>query len=157
MRRRRISATYAHATPITAVDRDYSVDDVAVTALGTSFRFHLGDRQAAVTTPLIGEYQARNTAMAIATVSALGERYVPPLEEATLALGNVFLPGRFQRRDRFIFDVAHNPDGARTIADNITALDPPHAHTMTPTGTCSVSRKVFAKKCGSAAHRAAAF
>jgi dihydrofolate synthase/folylpolyglutamate synthase len=114
------------ATPVAIVGRDYSVEDVAVTALGTSFRFHRADQQAAVTTPLIGAYQARNAANAIATVSALGERYVPALEELTLALANVFLPGRFQRHDKLIFDVAHNPAGARTIADNIIALDPPH-------------------------------
>ena len=119
-------AMAAHATPLALVDRHFSVDDIAVTALGTSFRFHLGNREAAVTTPLIGEYQARNTATALATVAAMGERYLPALEEATLALASVFLPGRFQRRDKFIFDVAHNPDGARTIADNIVALDPPH-------------------------------
>lgn len=119
-------AVAAQAGSVALFSRDYSVDNVAVTALGTSFRLRLGDRQAAVTTPLIGEYQARNTATAIATLAAMGDRYVPPLEEATLALANVFLPGRFQRRDKFIFDVAHNPDGARTIADNVIALDPPH-------------------------------
>jgi len=119
-------AAEARATPIAILDRDYLVEDVAVTALGTSFRLRLEDRQAAVTTPLIGAYQARNTATAIATVAALGDRYSPALEEVTLALQNVFLPGRFQRRDKLIFDVAHNPAGARTIADNIVALDPPH-------------------------------
>jgi dihydrofolate synthase/folylpolyglutamate synthase len=119
-------AADAKAIPTSVVDRDYFVNDVAVTALGTSFRLRLGDRQAAVTTPLIGEYQARNTATAIATVAAIGDRYLPALEELTLALASVFLPGRFQRRDKFIFDVAHNPAGASTIADNIAALDPPH-------------------------------
>lgn len=119
-------AADAMATPIAIVGRDYSVEDVAVTALGTSFRFRFADQHAAVTTPLIGAYQARNTATAIASVAALGERFVPTLEELTLALANVFLPGRFQRRDKFIFDVAHNPAGAGTIADNIIALDPPH-------------------------------
>lgn len=119
-------ATDAHASPISFIDGDYSVSEVAVTALGTSFRLRLGDRQAAVTTPLIGAYQARNTATAIATIATLGDRYVPALEEMTLALQSVFLPGRFQRRDKFIFDVAHNPAGARTIAENLVAIDPPH-------------------------------
>jgi dihydrofolate synthase/folylpolyglutamate synthase len=119
-------ATDAHAGPISFIDGDYSVSEVAVTALGTSFRFRLGDRHAAVTTRLIGAYQARNTATAIATVAALGDRYVPALEEMTLALQSVFLPGRFQRRDKFIFDVAHNPAGAQGIAENLVAIDPPH-------------------------------
>ena len=119
-------ATDAHASPISVIDRDYAVSDVAVTALGTSFRLRLGDRQVAVTTPLIGAYQASNTATAVATVAALGERYVPALEELTLALKTVFLPGRFQRHDKFIFDVAHNPAGAGTVAENLVAIDPPH-------------------------------
>jgi dihydrofolate synthase/folylpolyglutamate synthase len=116
----------ALANPLVIVDRDYSVEDVAVTSLGTSFRFRLGEKQAAVTTPLIGAYQARNTATALATVAAIGERYSPALEETTLALSGVFLPGRFQRHGKFIFDVAHNPDGAHTVAESIIALDPPH-------------------------------
>ncbi len=119
-------AADAKAGPISIVDRDYSADEVAVTALGTSFRLRLGHQSAAVTTPLIGEYQARNTATAIATVGSLGGRYLPSLEELTLALAKVFLPGRFQRRDKIIFDVAHNPAGAQTIADNIIVIDPPH-------------------------------
>jgi dihydrofolate synthase/folylpolyglutamate synthase len=122
-------AAVAEADPIVIVDERFEIDDIAVTALGTSFRLGIGEKQVAVTTPLIGSYQARNSTTAIATLSAIGEKYLPPLEELTLALAGVFLPGRFQRRGKFIFDVAHNPDGARTIAENMTALDPPHPRT----------------------------
>ena len=122
-------AAVADADPILIVDDRYDIDDIAVTALGTSFRLGIGERQVAVTTPLIGAYQARNTATAVATLSAMGEKYLPPLEELTLALADVFLPGRFQRRGKFIFDVAHNPDGARTVAENMATIDPPHPRT----------------------------
>ena len=122
-------ASTAKADPIVVVDRDYAVEDVAVTPLGTSFRVQTPEGKATVTTPLIGEYQARNTTTAIATLSAMEDRYLPPLEELTLALSHVFLPGRFQRHGKFIFDVAHNPAGAQTIADNLVALDPPHPRT----------------------------
>jgi dihydrofolate synthase/folylpolyglutamate synthase len=40
-------------------------------------------------------------------------------------LESVSLPGRFQREGKFIFDVAHNPAAARTVADSLLALDPP--------------------------------
>lgn len=82
-----------------------------------------------ITTPLIGEHQARNTATAIATVAAVGKEYLPLPGEISKALAAVFLPGRFQRHGKFIFDVAHNPDGARTVAQTIRAINPPAPRT----------------------------
>jgi len=41
----------------------------------------------------------------------------------------VFLPGRFQIRRDIIFDVAHNPAGALTIAATLRALNPPTPRT----------------------------
>ena len=41
----------------------------------------------------------------------------------------MFLPGRFQRKRRFVFDVAHNPAGARTVARTIADLDLPRPRT----------------------------
>ena len=117
------------AAPVVTVDHAYSISEVAVTALGTSLRLRTGDGEAAITTPLIGAYQARNTTTAIATLEAMGSKYLPPLEELTLALKSVFLPGRFQRHGKFIFDVAHNPAGARTVAENLVALNPVHPRT----------------------------
>jgi dihydrofolate synthase/folylpolyglutamate synthase len=37
----------------------------------------------------------------------------------------VRLPGRFQRVGRWIFDVAHNPDGARTVAATLAGVAHP--------------------------------
>ena len=122
-------ASDAAADPIVIVDRDYSISDIAVTALGTSFRLRTAAGEASVTTPLIGAHQARNTTAAIASLAVMGKEFLPPLHELTLALAKVFLPGRFQRRGKIIFDVAHNPAGARTIAENLTALSPPHPRT----------------------------
>ncbi|HJP60672.1 MAG TPA: folylpolyglutamate synthase/dihydrofolate synthase family protein [Gemmatimonadaceae bacterium] len=122
-------ASEAGAVPVTIVDRAYSLGGIAVTALGTSFRLRAGDRETAITTPLIGSYQARNTTTAIATLDAMGGGLTPPPEELTLALSKVFLPGRFQRHGKFIFDVAHNPAAARTVADNLVALNPVHPRT----------------------------
>lgn len=122
-------ASDAMADPIVVVDREYSITDIAVTALGTSFRLRTPEGEASITTPLIGAYQARNTTAAVATLTAMGKDFLPPLEELTLALAKVFLPGRFQRHGKIIFDVAHNPAGARTIAQNLAALSPPHPRT----------------------------
>jgi len=117
-------AKEAGAYPIVLVDDEYRISDVEVSARGTSFSLGQGSRTVRVTTPLIGEFQARNTAIALATVGALGEEYVPESAEISKRLATLFLPGRFQRQGKFIFDVAHNPDGARTVAESIRALNP---------------------------------
>ena len=113
------------AKPVVVLDETYAIGDVAVTASGTSFTLN----GQAMVTPLIGAHQARNTATAIATLAAVGKEYLPPPGEISKALAAVFLPGRFQRHGKFIFDVAHNPDGARTIAETLRAVNPPAPRT----------------------------
>jgi dihydrofolate synthase/folylpolyglutamate synthase len=114
---------------VIVLDSDYAISDVQVGALGTSFTLaHAGETQT-VTTPLLGSYQARNTATAIAALAAMGGDYLPPGRDLTTALASVFLPGRFQRRGKFIFDVAHNPAGALAVAETMDAVNPPRPRT----------------------------
>ncbi|MGI8401681.1 MAG: bifunctional folylpolyglutamate synthase/dihydrofolate synthase [Gemmatimonadaceae bacterium] len=117
-------AKEAGAEPLTVVDDSYRLSGVEVSASGTSFSLVHGADRERLTTPLIGAYQARNTATAIVTVRALGEKYLPAPRKVNGALSRVFLPGRFQRWGKFIFDVGHNPDGARTVAQSLGALNP---------------------------------
>ena len=117
-------AEKAGAQPVIAIDDEYELSEVAISASGTEFIVRESRGRYHVTTPLIGAYQARNTMMAIATVAALGSDYLPPGASISTVLSNVFLPGRFQRRGKMIFDVAHNPAGARTIAETVRALNP---------------------------------
>ena len=117
------------AKPIVVIDEEYQIEDIHISMQGTSFTLgHGGDRQQ-LATPLIGAYQARNTAVAIATVATLGENYLMRRGEISSALSQVFLPGRFQRRGKIIFDVAHNPAGARMTTANVRALDLPEPRT----------------------------
>jgi dihydrofolate synthase / folylpolyglutamate synthase len=134
----------AGARPITVLDHEYAVSDVSLGVNGTSFTLlgkqgggrpdssrqtqagHPVNIDGRLTTPLLGVHQARNTATAIATVQALGDAYLPRAQDLSAALAKVFLPGRFQRLGNFIFDVAHNPDGARAVAESINVLDPGH-------------------------------
>jgi dihydrofolate synthase/folylpolyglutamate synthase len=119
----------AGAEPVVVLDEHYTIDNVVVSAAGTSFILTRGEDAQPLTTPLLGGHQARNTATAIATVTAMGKEYLPPPGEISKALSRVFLPGRFQRSGKVIFDVAHNPAGARTIAETIRDLDPPPPRT----------------------------
>ena len=113
------------AEPVVVLDDDYEISSVEVSASGTSFTLTRRKDVQHLTTPLLGEHQARNTATAIATVTAMGKEYLPPPGEISKALSGVFLPGRFQRSGKVIFDVAHNPSGARTVAETIRALSLP--------------------------------
>jgi dihydrofolate synthase/folylpolyglutamate synthase len=122
-------AKEAAATPVVVLDDDYAISNVEVSARGTSFTLLGGRDGQTITTPLLGEHQARNTATAIATLAAIGNEYLPPPGEISKALAGVFLPGRFERRGKVIFDVAHNPDGARTVAETIRAVNPPSPRT----------------------------
>jgi dihydrofolate synthase / folylpolyglutamate synthase len=122
-------AKEAAATPVVVLDDDYTISNVEVSTRGTSFTLLDGKHGQHITTPLLGEHQARNTATAIATLAAIGNEYLPPPGEISKALAGVFLPGRFERRGKVIFDVAHNPDGARTVAETIRAINPPSPRT----------------------------
>ncbi len=119
------SARETGARPVVVIDDEYSINDVAVTSSGTSFTLTHNLERYQISTPLIGAYQARNTAVAIATVAALEEGQISPAVDISTALSTVFLPGRFQVRRDIIFDVAHNPEGALTIAATLRSLNPP--------------------------------
>ena len=118
-------AKEAVATPVVILEDAYPISDVQVSATGTSFTLN----GQTMTTPLLGVHQARNTATAIATLAAIGKEYLPPPGDISKALAGVFLPGRLERRGKVIFDVAHNPDGARSVAETIRAINPPSPRT----------------------------
>ncbi|MGH7603422.1 MAG: bifunctional folylpolyglutamate synthase/dihydrofolate synthase [Gemmatimonadaceae bacterium] len=114
-------AKLAGAHPVIGLDSEYAIENVELSSRGTSFT--LADAaEVTTTTPLLGVHQARNAAVAIATLQALGPNFLPPPDKISAALSTVFLPGRFQRFGKFIFDVAHNPDGAQTVATTLDAL-----------------------------------
>ena len=116
-------ALAAGATPIRVVAEECRATDVTLSHTGTRFRLRaLGDDRI-VETPLIGRHQAQNFAFALTLLDAAGAPYAVSLEEAARAVRDVRLPGRFQEvGGRWIFDVAHNADGARTLASSVAAL-----------------------------------
>ncbi len=110
------------ASPIISVWPDAPPDDVRVDAEGTSFNLTLGREVERLRTPLAGEHQASNTALALVMLHLAGSSYYGGLSTASTALATLCLPGRFHREGPFIFDVAHNPDGARVLADTLTRV-----------------------------------
>jgi dihydrofolate synthase/folylpolyglutamate synthase len=118
-------AALAGASSVRVVAEEMRVSDIALTAGGTRFRLRaLGDEQV-VETPLVGRHQAANFTFTLALLDAAGGEFRVSLADAVTAVRSVTLPGRFQRVGHWIFDVAHNPDGARTLAESVTVLAPP--------------------------------
>jgi dihydrofolate synthase/folylpolyglutamate synthase len=117
-------AKRAGSAPILAAGTDWQVHEVAVGADGTRFTWQrAGSAPQRLHTALVGRYQAANAATALALLEAAGGRWADALAHAAAALPTVRLAGRFQRVGRWILDVAHNLDGARTIVETL-ALAP---------------------------------
>jgi dihydrofolate synthase/folylpolyglutamate synthase len=116
-------ARRAGASSVRIAAEEMQVSELEVSAHGTRFRLRaLGDERM-VETPLVGRHQASNFAFTLALLDAAGAPFRVSLGEAATAVKNVRLPGRFQRVGRWIFDVAHNPDGARTLAGSLSAVE----------------------------------
>jgi dihydrofolate synthase/folylpolyglutamate synthase len=115
-------ARTAVASPVRIVVEESEATEFSLTSRGTRFRLRaLGDERI-VETPLIGRHQADNFAFTLALLDAAGGPFAVPLAEAVESVRAVRLPGRFQRVGNWIFDVAHNPDGARTLAASLSAI-----------------------------------
>jgi dihydrofolate synthase/folylpolyglutamate synthase len=82
-----------------------------------------GGRRSSLAMPALrGPRQLRNAAAALAALDALGERLPVTMQDVRRGLAEVVLPGRFQvmpGRPQVILDVAHNPESARTLAQNL--------------------------------------
>ncbi|MBC8085725.1 MAG: bifunctional folylpolyglutamate synthase/dihydrofolate synthase [Phycisphaerae bacterium] len=102
--------------------RDFRVSDVSVTGAGTSFTHEFDTTNERFRTSLTGSFQADNSAVALAMLRGAGGRWAGTARDAAEFLGQVHIAGRFHRVGRFIFDVAHNVDGATAVAANIRDL-----------------------------------
>lgn len=80
---------------------------------------------------LEGSYQRRNAALAEAVASYLPDTCRPSKAEVEKGIGSAFLPGRFDRRGKWLFDVAHNPSGVEALVDQMrTAKLPRPIHAL---------------------------
>ena len=73
---------------------------------------------------LRGAMQLRNASAAMCALDALRERLPLGMQDVRRGLAEVTLPGRFQvltGRPQVILDVAHNPQAARVLAENLAA------------------------------------
>ena len=118
------SARAAGASTIRIVADETRTEDVEVDARGTAFTLHALGTSVRLRTPLVGRHQATNFAFTLLLLDAAGAPMSTTPDDARAAAEAIRLPGRFQRAGRWIFDVAHNADGARTLAATVATL--PH-------------------------------
>jgi dihydrofolate synthase/folylpolyglutamate synthase len=74
---------------------------------------------------LEGPHQRRNAAVAECVLRTLPDPYRPPAEALARGFAEAHVAGRLDRRGRWLFDVAHNPDGVRALVRALRELDPP--------------------------------
>ncbi len=74
---------------------------------------------------LVGRHQRRNAAVARAVLEALPPPYRPGVESVREGFAGVTVPGRFDQRGKWLFDVAHNPDGIAALCRTIEEVNPP--------------------------------
>jgi dihydrofolate synthase/folylpolyglutamate synthase len=74
---------------------------------------------------LAGPHQRRNAAVAHGVLMALPPRWRPDPEAIARGFGQAWIPGRLDRRGKWLFDVAHNPDGIRALVAALEVIRPP--------------------------------
>ncbi len=83
-----------------------------------------GRRSALAHPSLRGAIQLRNAAAALCALDTLRDRLPLAMQEVRIGLAEARLPGRFQvvpGRPQIVLDVAHNPEAATTLAENLAA------------------------------------
>ena len=74
---------------------------------------------------LAGPHQRRNAAVAHGLLMALPAPYRPDPDAIARGFAEARVAGRLDRRGKWLFDVAHNPDGIRALVAAIEADPPP--------------------------------
>lgn len=74
---------------------------------------------------LAGAHQRRNAAVAAALLAEVPDPWRPDAAAVTRGFAGAELPGRLERRGRWLFDVAHNPDGIAALAAELVRAPPP--------------------------------
>jgi len=73
---------------------------------------------------LRGAHQQRNAAVAQVVLESLPPAWRPTPQQMAAGFASASLPGRFDVRGRWIFDVAHNPDSFGTLVDSLEFYRP---------------------------------
>ena len=73
---------------------------------------------------LKGQHQIANALVAHGILNALPKPFGPAGKKLPASFATAYIPGRFEQRGKWIFDVAHNPDGMKVVAEAIRTTEP---------------------------------
>lgn len=114
------------AVPVSVAGID--VERVHVDWEGASYRVDLAGFPDSIELPLLGGYQRENLRLVLGTIEQLRELgWKIPADTVSAGLSLVQWPGRFEvvrRSPNVVLEGAHNPAGARALAEDIVALAP---------------------------------
>jgi len=103
-----------------------AVSGLAVRGGGSAFDLQTPERRyAGLRVRMGGAHQAANAVLAVRLAELLPARFRVGEGAVRAGLETAWVPGRFERRGRWLFDVAHNPDGARALAAALRSAPPP--------------------------------
>lgn len=68
---------------------------------------------------LRGRHQVANALVAHGVLNALPKPFGPVGKNFPASFATAYVPGRFEVRGKWVFDVAHNPDGMQVVAEAI--------------------------------------
>jgi dihydrofolate synthase/folylpolyglutamate synthase len=116
--------------PLTAVDPAVEVRDLQVAREHTAFALDtLSWGRLELRTPLLGRHQAANTVLAVRILEHMPEGTRPGAQAVKDGIRSVVHPGRDQIEvvdgKTWLFDVAHNTAGVRSLVDTVDRLDLP--------------------------------
>ncbi|HET7813562.1 MAG TPA: folylpolyglutamate synthase/dihydrofolate synthase family protein [Candidatus Baltobacteraceae bacterium] len=112
--------------PFIAVSDVTEVLDANAQPFSQSFRVRTDRAEYAVELPLLGSFQQRNAATAVAVCERLGD-LTPEKEDVERGFATLSLNGRmeyFPSHPGVVFDIAHNPDKAHHLADALRETFP---------------------------------
>ena len=116
------AALAAGASDVFIAAERLPVRRVQVERDGTAITLDDGGESLSLMSSLVGAHQAQNVATAVATLRAAG--LAASSDALAAGVSRTRLAGRFQRVGRWLFDVAHNPDGIVTVVGSLRAVQP---------------------------------
>jgi len=113
--------------PFFRVDDRVRLEDRPSEPYGQSFGATTERGRYELSLPILGGFQRRNAATAIAALEFLGDTLRPSIEAVERGFATLVIPGRMEFFPAFpsvVFDVAHNADKAQSLADALRETFP---------------------------------
>jgi dihydrofolate synthase/folylpolyglutamate synthase len=119
--------------PLVRVDTYAKVEPRAGERYGQSFDVTTPNARYELSLPILGDFQQRNAATAIAVLEQLPASLRPSREAIEAGFSQLVIPGRMEAFPGFpkvVFDIAHNPDKAEHLAAALRSAFPDRRFTF---------------------------